>query len=679
MSGLLASLIVTGAVVMAPPQTSPPSSKQRSADATLSKALALMEERWILADRFDWSVEKRVLLDESRAPADDEARAKSIVALFARANDVHSTVSVGGRGFGHFEPVEAAVHERLKPLFERERARKGSPLAAIVDEGIGYLLVPGNGDSTPEEIARSAGRLRDAIESIEKRVTRGWIVDLRLNGGGNLTPMLLGLQPLLGNGVVGGTRDRADRLVHEWVLDGDALAWRDAQGDRVFAKLDGRHARDFATAPVVVLTGPLTRSSGQATALAFEGRARTTSVGEPTARGYTTALAPFALSDSLTLSLAVGFMADRTGAACRERVVPEHRVDGGDCFDVLEDDAKVRRAIEWLEVQAPRSARYDPLARGAEKIEHIDLVVTDERRNRELPLRVYLPPPAVGRAPTGAAKAVPAPVVLFSHGLGGASTNNPYLGEHWAARGYVAVFMQHPGSDESVWKDAPPLQRMKAMREAASLENYLLRADDVPAIIDQLAEWNAGKDHALSGRLDLEHVGMSGHSFGAVTTQAVSGQKQPAARGVRDLREPRIDAAIAMSPSAPQRGRADFMQRAFGEVRTPWLLMTGTDDGAPIGDQTPESRLLVYPALPPGDKYEVVLFEAEHSAFGQGPLPGDRAGRNPNHHRAILALSTAFWDAYLKGDPRAKAWLQSEGAERGPRAILEAKDRWQHK
>jgi predicted dienelactone hydrolase len=29
----------------------------------------------------------------------------------------------------------------------------------------------------------------------------------------------------------------------------------------------------------------------------------------------------------------------------------------------------------------------------------------------------------------------------------------------------------------------------------------------------------------LRGRLDLSHVGMSGHSFGAVTTQCLSGQK----------------------------------------------------------------------------------------------------------------------------------------------------------
>ncbi|TVS18351.1 MAG: hypothetical protein EA424_11050 [Planctomycetaceae bacterium] len=43
-------------------------------------------------------------------------------------------------------------------------------------------------------------------------------------------------------------------------------------------------------------------------------------------------------------------------------------------------------------------------------------------------------------------------------------------------------------------------------------------------VLDRLAEWNAAADHALAGRLDLHRVGMSGHSFGAQTTQAVSGQ-----------------------------------------------------------------------------------------------------------------------------------------------------------
>jgi hypothetical protein len=54
-------------------------------------------------------------------------------------------------------------------------------------------------------------------------------------------------------------------------------------------------------------------------------------------------------------------------------------------------------------------------------------------------------------------------------------------------------------------------------------------------------------------------------------------------------------------------------------------------------------------------------------------LPGDREPRNPNHHRVILALSTAFWDAYLRGDAGALTWLNGPG----PRSVMEPADRWQ--
>jgi predicted dienelactone hydrolase len=309
---------------------------------------------------------------------------------------------------------------------------------------------------------------------------------------------------------------------------------------------------------------------------------------------------------------------------------------------------------------APAGA-YDPLATPAAAAPApVDLAVHDMARRRAIPLRVYLP-----------ASAAPAPVVLFSHGLGGSREGSAYLGRHWAARGYAAVFLQHPGSDESIWRDEPPAQRMQALRDAANFRNFALRVEDVTAVLDQLARWSAGGGHALARRLDLARVGMSGHSFGAMTTQAVSGERF--GRGERSLADPRIRAAVVMSPSTPRRG--DDPREAFGDVRIPWLVMTGTRDDAPIGNADVGSRLGVFPALPPGAKYELVLDGAEHGAFGDRALPGEDGRRNPSHHRAILALSTAFWDAHLRGDAAARAWLDGDG----PASVLEAGDRWQRK
>jgi predicted dienelactone hydrolase len=304
------------------------------------------------------------------------------------------------------------------------------------------------------------------------------------------------------------------------------------------------------------------------------------------------------------------------------------------------------------------AASYDPLAAAADfKPVFLDLTVRDAKRDRDIPLRVCLP-----------ANARPAPVVLFSHGLGGTRHGSGFLGGHWAARGFVVVFLQHPGSDDSVWRGQPLTQRMPAMNSAASLGNFLLRVQDVAAVLNQLEVWNTDPTNALARRLDVKKIGMSGHSFGAVTTQAVSGQAFPV--GGQQFTDPRIKAAIAFSPSTPRRGGAD---EAFGAVEIPWLLMTGTKDLAPIGLADLKSRLDVYPALRGAPKYEVVLHDAEHSAFTDRALPGDREPRNPNHHRVILALSTAFWEAHLRGDADALAWLNGSG----PRSVMEASDQWQ--
>ena len=308
------------------------------------------------------------------------------------------------------------------------------------------------------------------------------------------------------------------------------------------------------------------------------------------------------------------------------------------------------------------AAEYDPLqwSPGAEPPPAVDLDVVDARRDRTVPIRVY--------APSQTGMSGRAPVIVFSHGLGGSREGSSFLGQHWASRGYFVVYVQHPGSDEGVWKDIPFAKRLGAMKEAASAKNLELRLGDVPAVLNQVNAWSRDANHSFHGRCDVETVGMSGHSFGAQTTQGLSGQQLPIV-GQKYL-ESRIKAAVVMSPGAPLIGSTE---RAFGDVKIPWLVMTGTHDGSPIGGQTVETRRQVFPALPPGDKYELVLDKAEHSVFTERPLPGERMKRNPNHRKVILAVSTAFWDAYLRQDEAAKRWLTSPAA----RAVMEMDDQWQ--
>ncbi|GHC39843.1 alpha/beta hydrolase family protein [Roseibacillus persicicus] len=297
---------------------------------------------------------------------------------------------------------------------------------------------------------------------------------------------------------------------------------------------------------------------------------------------------------------------------------------------------------------------YDPLSKEG-KVE--TKLMSFRYGGREVPLKIYLPEDSN-----------PAPVILLSHGLGGSREVGNYLGQHWAGRGFLVVAMQHIGSDTSVWEDAPLGKRRDAMMTAANGRTFQDRMRDVPATLDQLEKWQIEKGHVLSGRMNLERIGVGGHSYGAVTTQAIAGQRF-GPLGARYADE-RIDAALALSPSAPRMGSAEA---AFSGIKMPMMLMTGTKDGSPIGRTAPASRREVYPALPKGNKFELVLKDAEHHAFSDARDGGE--SDNPNHHRVIQALSTAFWESFLRGEQEAMEWLQGDG----PEALMEKGDLWQKK
>jgi len=306
------------------------------------------------------------------------------------------------------------------------------------------------------------------------------------------------------------------------------------------------------------------------------------------------------------------------------------------------------------------SGNYDPLHLQSDATLPVEtLSIHYPNGKREVPVRIYQPN---GTSISG--------VILFSHGLGGTNQVNAFLASHWSSRGYVCVFLQHPGSDESVWRGKALGTRMDAMRGAASGTQFTARIEDVHVVLDQLEQWDRDPQSKWKGRFPLEHVGMSGHSFGAITTQAVSGQNYPLI-GQKYLNA-RIDAALLLSPSPPAAGS---VEKAFDRVPIPWMLMTGTRDSSTIGVSNPQDRMKLFPHLPKNiDRYQLVLDEARHSAFTDSRLPEDGLQRkNPNHHRVMLAYSTAFWDSYLKEDPAAKAWLQGEEAK----SLLERRDEWQ--
>ncbi|MEQ1865619.1 MAG: alpha/beta fold hydrolase [Micropepsaceae bacterium] len=266
------------------------------------------------------------------------------------------------------------------------------------------------------------------------------------------------------------------------------------------------------------------------------------------------------------------------------------------------------------------------------------------RAGRVVPYKIYLPNIQS-----------PSPVVVFSHGLGGNRDGAEYLLRHLAENGYVTVAVQHPGSDTpSVFGAAA---ENGGIREATTPAVAADRFRDIPFAIDELAKMNAG-DARLRGKLDMSRLGMSGHSYGAVTTLALAGQGfGPRAR--LSFADERIKAAIAYSPNKPRQGDP---AEQFASIRIPTFHMTGTEDKNPLDESDPvENRQVPYRSIKNADKYLIVFTGGDHMIFSGrrfqgGPRPGDET-----FHALIQKSSLAYWDAYLKGNAEAKTYLTAGG------------------
>ncbi len=312
--------------------------------------------------------------------------------------------------------------------------------------------------------------------------------------------------------------------------------------------------------------------------------------------------------------------------------------------------AWVAHAQHDLPVVAPAAPADWKAARGERAVEHRDEVWRDEQRGRDVPVRIWHP-----------SSGDTLPIVIFSHGLGGTRENYARLGQHWASHGYAVVHVQHPGSDDSIWRDNPrPLE--SAQRAVLDLNNLVDRPRDVSFALDELERRTASEDWPLRARLDLSRVAVAGHSFGAYTALCVAGRDLviPLTGARIAFLDARIDCAIAMSPQGKQHERSN---RTWERVAMPVLHMTGTRDESPIrGDTTPAERRIPFDSISNAPQYLLILEGARHNAFGDS-LTDLRGARNPAHDPLILSSSTAFLDAYLRDDAQALAWLRDGGFE----------------
>lgn len=271
------------------------------------------------------------------------------------------------------------------------------------------------------------------------------------------------------------------------------------------------------------------------------------------------------------------------------------------------------------------------------------------------------------------------PVIIISHGLGENRMTYRYLAEHWASYGFQVLVPEHPGSDARRMMDL----LAGRYKEVIEPQEFVSRPRDITTLLDRITQLNR-TDSRFKKRLNLKTVGVYGHSLGGYTALAVAGApldppylKKVCANAPQEsipnlsfffqcraqdngsrvqLRDPRIKAMIASSPTSS----VAFGEKGLASIAVPSLMVAASDDTV-----APALLEQVKPfALLPTPTYLMTLIGGTHFSLQGGEkkpsapdAPPQVGVSSPQARLSMQAISTAFWQTYLRTDSRYRGFL----------------------
>lgn len=288
----------------------------------MNDAFDIIEENSIKRYQINWSELRTECTNSAKDAQIPKDTYLSIKCALFRLNDNHSILIPPGQS----SVTGMATETYLPP-----------PDAKMIQNRFGYIRVPGYSGSQQNLFGSD---MQKQIRTIDSKHPCGWIVDLRGNGGGNMWPMLIGIGPILGEGIAGSFI----------AVNGNQEKWAYQDGKGLIngiavAEVTGQpYSLTNPDSPVAVLFDSSTMSSGEAIAISFIGRPNTRSFGN-NSKGLTTATKGYPLSDGAIILLADAFDADRNGKVYEHAIVPDVQVEN-DIPGVIPDEA-----LQWLATQ----------------------------------------------------------------------------------------------------------------------------------------------------------------------------------------------------------------------------------------------------------------------------------------------------------------------------------------
>ena len=142
-----------------------------------------------------------------------------------------------------------------------------------------------------------------------------------------------------------------------------------------------------------------------------------------------------------------------------------------------------------------------------------NLTLYDQKRDRSLAVALYRPQIDFDTK-------TKIPLVIISPGFSAEKEQFRYLAEHLASYGMAVAILDHPGSDYAQVENF----LAGTTKEILTAQELINRPQDVSYLLDELQRKQQVNPSSL-GKLNLEKVGIIGHSIGSYTALALGGAK----------------------------------------------------------------------------------------------------------------------------------------------------------
>ena len=274
-----------------------------------SEILEKVKTKSIVSDSINWTKVEQdlpIALRGLKTEKDHEEVVNTILSYLRKTGDYHSQ-------YYPKEKYDAYKNSPNTISSNQVQNKTELPNGKMIDHQIAYVYVPRFGSTHQESAQSFADTLNQIILNLQKQNPKGWIVDLSRNSGGNMYPMLAGLNALIGEGTI--------FSMYNKTLDSPVVMQKGKIGSIVLKSIP----KHYEESKIAIITSQMTASSGEMTLAAFLGKKNIKTFGLATA-GLTTANAFIDLSNGGSISLASAYIKDRTGKSHLGAIKPDIEV-----------------------------------------------------------------------------------------------------------------------------------------------------------------------------------------------------------------------------------------------------------------------------------------------------------------------------------------------------------------